>query len=189
MAAPQRRDLPPLEEGFYFYFFSSLSLSFSYLSYGALFRPLLWLALARVRGNMCHGEGWLSHQNWTLLLHPCTRFAGKDPFAARSFSLSLLLFLSLFVGFRRVIDSALRLSTAGYAVTSFPSNFFSHTIFGKVERKLRERVSRARSGSERFTGDRILTLKLGNLAELFELTSTIPSPPLLLCTIVKNAAR
>lgn len=184
MAAPQRRDLPPLEEGFYFYFFSSFSLSFSYLSYGALFRPLLWLALARVRGNMCHGEGWLSHQNWTLLLHPCTRFAGKDPFAARSFSLSLLLFLSLFVGFRRVIDSALRLSTAGYAVTSFPSNFFSHTIFGKV---FRRREKAERKGIESKIG--ILTLKLGNLAELFELTSAIPSPPLLLCTIVKNAAR
>lgn len=136
MAAPQRRDLPPLEEGFYFYFFSSLSLSFSYLSYGALFRPLLWLALARVRGNMCHGEGWLSHQNWTLLLHPCTRFAGKDPFAARSFSLSLLLFLSLFVGFRRVIDSALRLSTAGYEF-SFQL-FFAHHFWEsreKAERK------------------------------------------------------
>lgn len=147
MAAPQRRDLPPLEEGFYFYFFSSLSLSFSYLSYGALFRPLLWLALARVRGNMCHGEGWLSHQNWTLLLHPCTRFAGKDPFAARSFSLSPSLSLPL-CG----IPPSYRFGFAAIhrRIRIFLPTFFRTPFLGKysaVERKLRERVSRARSGS------------------------------------------
>lgn len=180
MAAPQRRDLPPLEEGFYFYFFSSLSLSFSYLSYGALFRPLLWLALARVRGNMCHGEGWLSHQNWTLLLHPCTRFAGKDPFAVRSFSLSPSLSLPLcgIPPSYRFGFAAIHRRIRGYEF-SFQL-FFAHHFWESREKA-------ERKGIESKIG--ILTLKLGNLAELFELTSAIPSPPLLLCTIVKNAAR
>lgn len=137
------------KRGFIFISFS-LSLFLLPLVRGS-FLSSLWLALARVRGNMCHGEGWLSHQNWTLLLHPCTRFAGKDPFAARSFS--LLLFLSL-CGIPAVASYrfGFAVSTTGYVVTwNFPSNFsFFDTVFWKpysAERKPRERVSRARSGS------------------------------------------
>lgn len=107
--------MPLLEEGFIFF----LPL---FARMGALFCPpvALW---ARVCGNMCHREGWLSHQNWTLLWHPCTRFARKDPFA------------SLFVGFWpwRVIDSALVSTVESHNEFSSKSSTRSVSLAKKLQ--------------------------------------------------------
>lgn len=135
------------KRGFIFISFS-LSLSFSYLSYGALFCPpcgSLWLACAVI----CATErvGYLIK----IGLFSCIPVHALPEKTLSPLAHSLSFSFSLFVGFRpwRVIDSALRYPPPD--TWNFPSNFsFFDTVFWKpysAERKPRERVSRARSGS------------------------------------------
>ena len=191
--APKKRFASTRRGVLFLFLFLSLSLSLSPTSRTGLFSVLscgsLWLACAVI----CATErvGYLIKIGLFSCI-PVHALPEKtlSPLA-HSLSLSFSFSPSLWD------SAALSIRLCGYPppdtrLRVFLPTFFRTPFLGKysaVERKLRERVSRARSGSERFTGDRILTLKLGNLAELFELTSTIPSPPLLLCTIVKNAAR
>ena len=180
--APKKRFASTRRGVLFLFLFLSLSLSLSPTSRTGLFSVLscgsLWLACAVI----CATErvGYLIKIGLFSCI-PVHALPEKtlSPLA-HSLSLSFSFSPSLW-------DSAeLSIRLCGYPPpdTNFPSNFFSHTIFGKV---FRRREKAERKGIESKIG--ILTLKLGNLAELFELTSAIPSPPLLLCTIVKNAAR
>lgn len=187
MAAPQRRDLPPLEEGFYFYFFFSLSLSFSYLSYGALFCPpcgSLWLACAVI----CATErvGYLIK----IGLFSCIPVHALPEKTLSPLAHSLSFSFSLFVGFRpwRVIDSALRYPPPdtwlrGIFLRTFRSStpFFGNRIPPRESREKGYREQdQDRFHDGRFTGDRVLTLR-ARFCDSFS--------SLILCTIVKNVAR
>ena len=128
--APKKRFASTRRGVLFLFLFLSLSLSLSPTSRTGLFSVLscgsLWLACAVI----CATErvGYLIKIGLFSCI-PVHALPEKtlSPFAH---SLSLLLFLSLFVGFRRVIDSALRLSTAGYEF-SFQL-FFAHHFWESI---------------------------------------------------------